>query len=100
VAGPESEPGPEPEPDAQEPDEREEEDFLPPDPDLPEVPDRLLWAWVALGGGLVLALAGASTSWVPGFVGVLGAIAALGGLIALFSHIPRHRDEHDDGAEV
>ncbi|ATG55031.1 hypothetical protein CFK41_09815 [Brachybacterium ginsengisoli] len=76
-------------------------DFEQPDPDLPTPSDGAMWSWTALLGGFVLMLVVAFTPSLPGPLGWLGGLAALGGLIALLLRIPRERHgDGDDGAEV
>jgi hypothetical protein len=76
-------------------------DFEEPDPDLPAPSEGALWSWTALLGGFVLMLVVAVTPALPGFLGVLGGVAALGGVIALLLRAPRERrDDGDDGAAV
>ena len=76
-------------------------DFEQPDPDLPTPSDAAMWAWTALLGGFVLMLVVALTPTLPGVLGWLGGLAALGGMVALLLRAPRRRrDDGDDGAEV
>lgn len=76
-------------------------DFEQPDPDLPEASAHTLWSWTALIGGFALILAVTISSTLPMFLGALGGIAALGGLIGLLLRVPTSRDEdRGDGAEV
>lgn len=76
-------------------------DFEPPDPDLPVPSSRALWSWTALLGGFVVMLVVTVTPALPGMLGWMGGVAALGGVISLLLGVPREpRDEGDDGAEV
>ncbi|HEX7350811.1 hypothetical protein [Brachybacterium sp.] len=76
-------------------------DFEQPDPDLPTPSDASMWSWTALLGGFVLMLVVTVTPSLPGVLGWLGGLAALGGMIALLLRAPRERrHEGDDGAEV
>ncbi|PZP16789.1 MAG: hypothetical protein DI611_05035 [Brachybacterium faecium] len=73
-------------------------DFVPPDPDLPEPSSRALWSWTALVGGVLMLLVVAVSPSLPTWVGGIGGIAALGGIVSLLMRAPRHRE--DDGVEV
>ena len=77
-------------------------DFEPPDPDLPTPTEPVLWSWTALLGGFVLILIVTLTPSLPGFLGWVGGLAALGGMVSLLLRVPRERpgDGADDGAEV
>lgn len=74
-------------------------DFVPPDPDLPAPSSRMLWSWTGLVGGLVLLLVVAVSATLPMWLGALGGLVAVGGLVALLLRVPTSRDE-DDGAEL
>lgn len=73
-------------------------DFVPPDPDLPEPSPRALWSWTALIGGVLMLLLVAVAPSLPTWIGGIGGIAALGGIVSLLMRAPRQRD--DDGVEV
>lgn len=73
-------------------------DFVPPDPDLPQPSSRSLWSWTALIVGVLVMVVVAVIAALPTWVGALGALAALGGVISLLMHAPTHRD--GDGVEV
>ena len=76
-------------------------DFEPPDPDLPRASEGTLWSWTALLGGIVLMLVVVVTPTMPGFLGWIGGLAAIGGTISLLLRTRRGpRDEDDDGAQV
>jgi hypothetical protein len=75
-------------------------DFEPPDPDLPQASDSAVWSWTALLGGVLLALLAAVLDSIPTWVGALGGIAAVGGLVALIARIPPDRSDPTDGAQV
>ncbi|AXK44963.1 hypothetical protein [Brachybacterium saurashtrense] len=76
-------------------------DFEQPDPDLPTPSDAAIWAWTALLGGFALLLVVAVTPALPGPLGWLGGLSALGGLVALLLRAPRgRRDDGDTGAQV
>lgn len=73
-------------------------DFVPPDPDLPQPSSRALWSWTALIGGVLALLVVAVSPSLPTWMGGIGGIAALGGIVSLLMRAPRHRE--DDGVEV
>ncbi|GAA4527967.1 hypothetical protein GCM10023160_25120 [Brachybacterium paraconglomeratum] len=76
-------------------------DFEPPDPDLPTPSEATLWSWTALLGGFVLMLVATVTPSLPSFLGWIGGLAALGGLVSLLLRAPRnHDDDSHDGAEL
>lgn len=76
-------------------------DFEEPDPDLPTPSDGAMWSWTALLGGFVLMVVVAVIPSLPGPLGWLGGLAAIGGLVALLMHTPReHRGDREDGAEL
>ncbi|MBB5831622.1 hypothetical protein [Brachybacterium aquaticum] len=76
-------------------------DFVAPDPDLPQPSSPVLWSWTALLGGFVLVLVMVVTPSLPGFLGWLGGVAALGGMVSLLLRLPRgRREDGDDGAQV
>lgn len=74
------------------------DDFVPPDPDLPAASARTLWSWTALIGGVLVLLVVAVSPSLPTWLGALGGLAALGGLVALLLRAPTRRE--DDGVEV
>lgn len=76
-------------------------DFEPPDPDLPTSSEAALWSWTALLGGFVLMIVATVTPSLPSFLGWIGGLAALGGLVSLLLRAPRERrDDPHDGAEL
>ncbi|GAA1489599.1 hypothetical protein [Brachybacterium sacelli] len=75
-------------------------DFEPPDPDLPQPSSGTLWSWTALIGGFVLLVASSVSPALPGALGWVGALAAVGGVVSLLLRVPGSRDGDDDGAEV
>lgn len=92
-------PAPDPHPDDEDP--FLPEDFVPPDPDLPTPESGTLWAWTALVGGLVLILVVTFSATLPTWLGALGGLASLGGLVGLLLRVPRDRDDDGgDGAQV
>lgn len=81
----------------------EPEDFTPPDPALPAISSRSLWAWSALVAGLGLGLLAALAPSLPRWSGMLGIAVAALAVVALLSGIPRARasdpdSDDDDGA--
>ncbi|MGP9682146.1 MULTISPECIES: hypothetical protein [unclassified Brachybacterium] len=75
-------------------------DFEPPDPDFPQPTSASLWSWTALIGGFLLLVIVPMFSVLPGILGWLGGLAALGGVISLLLRVPRSRHGDDDGAEL
>ncbi|MCW1803751.1 hypothetical protein [Brachybacterium squillarum] len=89
--------------DRQEEDEEEAAllgDFVPPDPDLTPASSSLLWSWTALVGGLVLLLVATVSATLPAWLGGLGGLIAVGGLIALLLQVPTSRRGDDEGIEL
>lgn len=73
-------------------------DFTPPDPDLPQPSSQALWSWTALIAGIAALLVVAVVPALPTWIGGIGGLVALGGIIALLLGAPKHRD--GDGIEV
>lgn len=75
-------------------------DFEPPDPDFPQPSSASLWSWTALIGGFLLLVIVPMSPSLPGVLGWLGGLAALGGVVSLLLRVPRNRREDDNGAEL
>ncbi|UVY83111.1 hypothetical protein NLU66_12875 [Brachybacterium sp. NBEC-018] len=75
-------------------------DFVPPDPDLAPTSSPMLWSWTALVGGLVLLLVATVSATLPAWLGGLGGLIAVGGLIALLLQVPTRRKGDDEGIEL
>jgi hypothetical protein len=75
-------------------------DFEPPDPDLPPASDAMIWSWAALVGGVLIALLAAVLDAIPTWLGAVGGLASVGGLVSLLARIPTDRSGPSDGAQV